>query len=219
MKNKLYLFIAFAAIMFLASCNRSINPYKDGSVWFCEGRTDEWPSKRYHEIYFIQGDTLIADQKYWKVYQKYLSGKAKYVYGLRAEKNKVFFAPKNHAWDLLIFDYNIKSGDIVKVYSTCQGFYSDVYPSPIEIICTGKSFMKSCGNTYEIFKIADASEGKAITWAQGEWIKGLGSVSGPIDNDYMQCFGGGSSVYELMVDGKIVWEDSIGKNHMNKILE
>ncbi len=112
--------------------------------------------------------------------------------------------PKDRKWELLIFDYGIKPGDTIKIFSTCRGYYTDEYPTPMEIKCLGKSSMESCGNTYEVITIAEVIRGKVMD--TGKWIKGIGSIVGPITNDYMQCAGGGSSANELMVDGKIVWK-------------
>lgn len=199
-----------------SSCIHSLNAYTEGSAWLCEGITDDWPFKNFHETFFIKGDTVIANKKYLKLYRKYLSKSAIYECGIRTEYNKVFFAPKNHEWDLLIFDYNITPGDVVKVYSTSVGYYGDICPLPIEMKCFGMSKMESCGITYDVFSMSSLINKDVGNNGTEKWIKGIGSEVGPIENDYMQSAGGGSSVYEILMNGKRIWKDSITLNRINK---
>lgn len=215
MNKHLLLWIALVTFVAgLSSCSHSINAYRDGSVWFCEEITDEWPPTNYHVIYYFKGDTIISQKKYLKMYYKRLSKPEHYYCSMRTEKNKVYYVPKDRKWELLIFDYNIKPGDTIEIFSTCRGYYTDEFPTPCKMKCLGKSTMESYGYTYEIFTVARPE----IYWETGKWIKGIGSIAGPIDNDYMLCFGGGSSPYEIMVDGKIVWMDSIRKEQVSKNL-
>ncbi len=209
----------FLIIMCLISCSREINLYKDGSVWFCLGVTDEGPLRqRFLYRNFIHGDTIIGNKKYLKLYGNNFSdddAKDYYICGLRVEKNKIYYAPQNHEWELLIFDYDIMPGDIFEVYSTCNGFYGNTSPAPRKMKCKEKSTIESCGITYEVFTVAPVENWDESKWISGKWIKGMGTPFGPTDNFYMNCFGMGSRVYEVMVNGKIVWEDSVIKQRIN----
>lgn len=207
MEKRILLIFSVIVALVLSAC-RSVNAYVDGSLW--NGHVDE-PSAQWttYEFNFIlEGDTVVGDNKYLKLWSVMHDVEKKELYysgALLSIDDKVYYLPKGYETDFLIFDFDIKPGDKFKVYPG-EFPYERKVPDLVSMVCVDKRKVVSCGKTYDVFEVAyENAKGQPILSDVGIWIKGIGTYQGPIENLYMGKGGNYYGINRVIVKEKEVF--------------
>lgn len=125
--NKTFAALLFGilAIIQIHAANPSRFPINPAGVWKVYTTNDEYSpgvagSEEYIK-YYIDSDTTINSQTYYKVYKSglaYYDGpftyKHIYVGAIRDEENRFYYIVKNNTIEHLLFDFNVKMDDTIK---------------------------------------------------------------------------------------------------------
>lgn len=95
-------------------------PIQPTSVWRIDSVDAYWNIVE-NSKFFINGDTTVGSKQFFKLYK---SGVAQYntpfyytniyVGAIRDENNRIFFIKKNKTTELMLYDFNLKTGNTIK---------------------------------------------------------------------------------------------------------
>ena len=148
--------------------------------------------------YWFQGDTVIENLKYKKVYVQSLDSiadfnKARYYEAVREDTigGKIYCGP------YLLYDFSVNVGDTVSYYSLWTGKSREVIKSIDSILIDGQYRRRINFIHYE-------------GWSEEEtesWIEGIGSTNGLFSPGYYNLSSGTApKLLCVHVDGKIIYQ-------------
>ncbi len=220
--------VCWLLIWMLFSCSRQTYPrdyvignaYSSGTVWECSVvyGTDPRANEHLKEVWYVSGKEEVDGREYLRLYcqmtsQSYLAylkqsirnGKevpdvkafTKYYGGIRTEGGKVFYFPSDACREYLIYDFAANPGDTLEVFAANHGCQET------RITVLRKSPTKFDGiDNMLLYTLSPNGSSDAE-----EWLSGIGSTIGPLDNINGGWFGGsGSKLVKVTMCGKTVYE-------------
>lgn len=187
-----------------------INAYQPGTVWEFDGLSDADPGVRLAARCFFDGEIFSGDQSYMMMYEeswdvaKPAALYKSYQGAVRFEDGRVYYLPAGYCKEFLIFDFNIKEGDEITVYPGIWGYYDGAVPNAVTVECVSEAVESDYASEYSVLRVKELVEG--FDPGTNEWIKGIGSKSGPLDNLYSLSGGGCLSLNKVTVNGQVIYD-------------
>ena len=167
MKPRCYLIVLVASLLaHIALGQDFISENKQWNV-----KVESWGSI-YTEIFKIDGDTVINEISYKKVWQTYDSTMTEWYFvgGIREESHVVYF--KMGDWNEgILYDFNLQVGD--------TAYVTNLY-------CMNMQIVVSDIDTVNYFGV-DRTRWLFDDWSEESWVEGIGSLSGPLHTDFANC--------------------------------
>jgi hypothetical protein len=178
MKKKSFLFtllIQFGTLLTLFQQSRF--PIQPTSVWRINYEVMSYDTSHHHtgdEIFrfFIDGDTTINSKQFYKLFK---SGTAyydpafyydhTYAGAVRDENNRYYYLEKNHSMEVVLYDFDINTGDTVQT-----SIETGMVVKSVEVLENGRKKIN-------ILK-TDFQHGKCLNWNNSFFIEGIGSMGG-----------------------------------------
>lgn len=200
----------FIMMLMAVSLNISATDcFKDGTQWICEASGTQTPEPtitRY--VLFIEGDTLINDKSYMKLYRagdetpedKTLAN------CLRKEGDRIYFLPYRGATEeVLMYDFGMQVGESAEI-GLMPYYWTETSKAVMTTVkCTGYSSVSLNGQEYEVMELEEYSD-DGYNFGNGQWIKGMSSTKGLDGNGYFMVEGGSSRLLKVIVDGETVYD-------------
>ncbi|MDE7403083.1 MAG: hypothetical protein K2M87_06700 [Muribaculaceae bacterium] len=188
------------------------NLFKEGTEWFCKVEScDTYPPKISSIKFYLQGLVNKNDKSYLSVKTERIGADESQDYNpwgaIRAEGENVYYLPQDCNEEVLIYGFDLIPDEIYK-FSPVEGARYEIgkYPEPIQIELVEEELKTSEYGKYELMKLQETH-----SYGQSErptyWIKGIGSIAGPMNNLYADLLGGSTSLIEVKVDGVTVYKD------------
>ena len=158
---------------------------EEGKMWTYESNASS-PENACQYTYYLQGDTIIGEQKYWKLFK---DGKEKYQCALREEDRQVYCLDKGSQEEQLLYSFKAQAGEILSVMgSTAEVNYTSVYSRE--------------GLNYGSLTVAADWNGNMLHFF---WLDGIGSLEELLhptteywgENRLLACTVGNQVVYAL----------------------
>ena len=126
------------------------------------------------EIFWIEGDSVVNDMTYQKIWVSMDSLQTQHYNGLlREESNVVYYIQPGNSEGVL-YDFNLEIGDTISIVNI---FCFDAFPLTVYDIDTVEYF----GMMRKRWHLGDHD------WPQEIWIEGIGSHSGPLYSGFEFC--------------------------------
>lgn len=159
------------------------------------------------KILSLVGDTIVGDKPAIKMYSNYDEPNAiqELVAIIREENNKVYFwSEPTEDW-YLMYDFTLQPGEGTVVYST-RRLEKDNIPFNSYMLCIDQHDDDMCpGHTVlgmEEYKVNDLAQPRGT----GNWIDGIGSSRGVLENNMYYVDGMGSKLIEASINGTILYK-------------
>jgi hypothetical protein len=124
--------------------------------------------------YWFEGDTIIKNKRYTKVYRKYYHSETEYsepeYYAAVREDTlgeKIYCIPVDDGVEILLADFDVKTGDEVMVYSLWFPSQSPAVVKNVDSILIDNQYRK---------RVNIVGESSSIDYPPDSWVEGLGSV-------------------------------------------
>ena len=216
MKKKLLLLVAFFVNMVCLAQTSTLPLVVEGRTWSIvsliptESPESESTPGYYKDIkgrwgrdvfggstYTIQGDTIMDGI----VYKKLLSTNGDFCCGLREEEGRIY--KRAWAWDptgpeVLFFDFNLQSGDIIK--DPVDELFLLQVKQVKNVMIGGKS--RRCLEMWYYEEGVEITEGLA-----DYWIEGIGCMDGPVGSTWsfaigpqcllLSCYDGDECIFNI----------------------
>lgn len=223
MKTKILL--AISAIISITSSGQGIydhNYFEDGTRWITE--VHGGPPFMVHrmEVTEISGETVIDGVPALNMYRSFLDGTNQEppLY-IRTEGDKVYFLDPelyvdNDKWHLA-YDFGLKPGEGCDIYSLSSRHIGGKKPYALYIQCVattwndllfwGRELMiVECYTNREEME-QGGSAGFDGPLDCGQWIMGIGSINGVLDNNMFNGVGSAHALIEVTNNGKTLYSN------------
>lgn len=171
------------------------NLFQEGSIWHVRYTGTHRPDPVYTDTEFrAEGDTTINGSEALKISSAIIGNGAPAtpaVY-VKSENGRILFWDKNTRDWYLMYDFNLKEGDGCTVYSIpLNDNIKSPEPTYVKCIQTGPN--PYYGNIPQIalHEFTDSSLSNYI--GEGEWLVGIGSTKGVIENNRFEILDGRTS--------------------------
>lgn len=187
-----------------------INAYQSGTVWEFDGLSDADPGVRLASRCFFDGEISSGDQSYMMMYKESwdvanpAAHSKSYQGAVRFEDGRVYYLPAGYCKEFLIFAFNIKEGDEIIVYPGIWGYYDGAVPNAVTVECVSEAVESDYASEYSVLRVKELVEG--YDPGINEWIKGIGSKAGPLDNLYSLSGGGSLSLCKVTLNGQVIYD-------------
>ena len=169
MKRILLITITAIAFQLALTAQNFVSPDKQWSVL-----AGGMPQSYSTEIFWIEGDSVVDDMAYQKIWISMDSLQTQYYRGLlREESNVVYYIQPGNSEGIL-YDFNLEIGDTISIVNS---FCWDAFPLTVYDIDTVEYF----GMMRKRWHLGVEGEPSEI------WIEGIGSHSGPLYSGYEFC--------------------------------
>ena len=183
--------------------------FKDGTQWVCEAfgtHTPEPTITKY--VLFIEGDTLINDKSYMKLYRasdETLADKA-LANCLRKDGDRIYFLPYRGAEEeVLMYDFGLQIGESAEIGLMPYYWTESSKAVMTTVKCTGYSSVSSNEQKYEVMELEEYRD-DGYNFGNGQWIKGMSSTKGLDGNGYFMVEGGTSRLLKVIVGGETIYD-------------
>ena len=186
---------------------------KEGVIWEVEFMSDATGEDVYtYGAYELSGETTINGRvalKFWFVYgdkaDKELRGY------LTCEDEKVYFAtPENEEWKLM-YDFSLKPGETTEIFTGAPLAFADC--------AVGYRYFTECldiapwqDTEFQIMTLSMGSSGDSDITLQEQWIPGIGTPYGPVQNDYNHWIDGGITLIEVKIGNEVIYKRTNGNS-------
>ncbi|MBZ0244276.1 MAG: T9SS type A sorting domain-containing protein [Bacteroidales bacterium] len=169
MKRILLLTITAIAFQLALTAQNFVSPGKQWSVL-----SSGMPLSYSTEIFWIEGDSVVNDMAYQKIWISMDSLQTRHYRGLlREDSNVVYYIQPGNSEGIL-YDFNLEIGDTISILNY---FCFDPFPLTVYEIDTVEYF----GMMRKRWHLGIQGEPQEV------WIEGIGSHSGPIYSGYEFC--------------------------------
>lgn len=182
------------------------NYFVDGTIWNFEvwGTHEPIPHPATEQVYLSKSPTL----EFLEMYHKWdaSSDDAHFVAYVKTEDNNVYFklnSDESSDW-FLFYNFNLKEGEGCYVYSP-DYLNADGTPYRSFIKCTRLS--ETPKGTEMLLQQYDDETCQDIPY-DGVWLKGIGSLSGVLDNNKYGMMGRGSKLVKVVSGDEIIYSTS-----------
>jgi len=195
--------IVLATIPAVVLAGNDVNAFVEGSVWVTE-YSSFYSSEIVTETMSIEGDCLINNRNCMELWRS-VNGSEKKLYAyLYTDADKVYFMRKEDTTQsFLFYDFGLEADEQAVVMRIDSNMASDDF-----------HYYQTCSTSHEIntsgvpLEVMEMSEHN--TMYEGnvdhEWIKGVGSTDGILNNSMKDVVGGMSAkLTQVIVDGVTIY--------------
>ena len=197
-----------------------VNYFQDGMEWICNeyATTDPYDQGPWLTKIWIDGEAEVDGVKALKVYkQNYVFDDApRFVTYIRVDGDRVLFLNTKSAteWSLL-YDFGLDNGDLEYFFTPACNWEWLPNKVPMRLLCKGVSEyplnpdyiqMEVVDRSFDMIEMQEEGSEVDLDYMEtGIWLKGLGSVDGPLSNIQFNVLGVSSILVEASLDGKVVF--------------
>lgn len=204
-------------LILIASIVMSILPimgqtyFKDGTEWKTLRTSTTTPDDpRYYQEFSILSDASIKDGNGFNLYEKSGDEAGVQICQIKVNDNRVYFYDeKSDNW-LLMYDFNVKKGDCISVYTPVFDWNNEEIQCTY-LKCIGEENYEDNGTQWPALRFEEYEDSKNEKYiGEGIWLKGLGSVTGLLENcRFYEFCGMGSKLYEVVCDNEVIYKSGI----------
>lgn len=201
-------------LILIASIVMSILPvigqtyFKDGTEWKTMRTSTTTPNDpREYKEFYILSDTSIKDGNCFNVYDKSGGEAGSRICQIKVNDNRVYFYDeKSDNW-LLMYDFNLKEGDSISVYTPVFDLNNDKIECTY-LKCVREETYEDDGTPWPALILEGYLDSNYETcYGEGVWLIGLGAINGLLENcRYNNLDGIGSKLYEVVCDNEVIYK-------------
>lgn len=215
MKHLIFILSIIAPL--IANCE---SYFIDGMKWDMLYTGSHIPVHVYTDVsVYLEGDTIIDGISAYKMYEEmnHVESSRELVTAVYEKDNKVWFRYFPDGKWYLMYDFNLKPGEGCIIYNVSHGMSKDRPPYSSYIKCVQTEDADSYYGhptlhleEYNLL-ISDYTDLEYLI-AKGTWLKGIGSISGVLENNRYDAVGVYSELVEASINGEILYR--IGENSL-----
>ena len=200
---------AFTCLLCVSVHAQYLKVVEEGKTWNMLYHNEEaielYPDYEYK--YFIEGDTLIQDKEYKKLYAFNENGDKATTYKMALCENdeKVYFIPDGDMLPYVLYDFDISLGNTFVVSDPVHPQYWN-----IEMNVNEERFvLDSSSEQHRIFRVSRVLEGRYHDESpdrSGWWIEGVGSELGLLNTWGFGAMGNNNYLLSCTLNGQIIFE-------------
>lgn len=171
------------------------NFFQEGTTWHVRCTGTHHPDPVYTDIEFrAEGDTTINGSTALKISSTIIGNGAPATPSIyvKSENGRILFWDNNTRDWYLMYDFNLKKGDGCTIYSIPLNDHIKS-PEPTYVKCTHTDLNQYYDNIPQI-ALQEYTDSSCSTYiGDGEWLVGIGSTKGVIENNRFEILDGGTS--------------------------
>lgn len=203
---RVFILIASIIVSILPIMGQSY--FKDGAEWKTMRTSTTTPNDPRDYLEFcILSDASMKDGNGFNVYEKNSGDSGSWICQIKEIDNRVYFYDeKSDNW-FLMYDFNLKKGDCISVYTPVFDLNNDKIKCTY-LKCVREEIYDDGGTPWPALILEEYVDSNYEGWhGEGVWLIGLGAINGLLENcGYNYLDGMGSKLYEVVCDNEVVYK-------------